>query len=131
MTKKDLAWYYVTRLAMVALWLLAATVAGLPIWASALAAAGMIAYFVWLPRSGRYVVRQDQPLAPMRRDERSLAISGRAATWGFVVETLLVSAGMVWGVISHQQGLAGFLALVLAAGLMTYLVAQGWLGRNS
>jgi hypothetical protein len=38
---------------------------------------------------------------------------------------------MVWGVISHQQGLAGFLALVLAAGLMTYLVAQGWLGRNS
>jgi hypothetical protein len=131
MTKKGLAWYYVTRLAMVALWLLAATVAGLPIWASALPAAGMIAYFVWLPRSGRYVVREDQPLAPMRRDERSLAISGRAATWGFVVETLLVSAGVVWGVLSHQQGLIGFLALVLAAGTLTYLVAQVWLGRQN
>jgi membrane protein DedA with SNARE-associated domain len=131
MTKKGLAWYYVTRLAMVALWLLAATVAGLPIWASALPAAGMIAYFVWVPRSGRYVVRQDQPLAPMRRDERSLAISGRAATWGFVVETLLVSAGVVWGVLSHQQGLIGFLALVLAAGTLTYLVAQVWLGRKN
>ena len=128
---KGLAWYYITRLAMVALWLLVATVAGLPIWASALAAAGMIAYFVWLPRSSRYVVRQDQPLAPMRRDERSLAISSRAATWGFVVETLLVSAGMVWGVLSHQQELARFLALVLAAGMVTYLVAQVWLGRQN
>lgn len=77
---KGLAWYYITRLAMVALWVLVATVAGLPIWASALPAAGMIAYFVWLPRSGRYVVREDQPLAPMGRDERGRAISGRAAT---------------------------------------------------
>ncbi|MCJ7620436.1 MAG: hypothetical protein MUP64_09495 [Anaerolineae bacterium] len=131
MTKKGLAWYYVTRLAMVALWLLVATVAGLPIWASALPAAGMIAYFVWLPRSGRYVVRQDQHLAPLRRDERSQAISRQAATWAFVVETLLVSAGMIWGVISHQQGLTGFLGVVLAAGMLTYLVVQGWLGRKS
>ena len=130
MTMKGLAWYYVTRLAVVALWLLVATVAGLPIWASALPAAGMIAYFVWLPRSGRYVVREDQPLAPMRRDERSLAIGRQAATWAFVVETLLVSAGMVWGVLSHQQGLTGFLGLVLAAGTLTYLVAQVWLGRQ-
>jgi hypothetical protein len=34
-------------------------------------------------------------------------------------------------VVSHQQGLAGLLALVLAAGLVTYLVAQGWLARTS
>jgi len=128
---KGLAWYYVTRLAMVALWLLVATVAGLPIWASALPAAGMIAYFVWVPRSGRYVVREDQPLAPMRRDERGRGVSGRAAAWAFVVETLLAGAGMVWGVLSHQQGLTGFLGLVLAGGMLTYLVAQGWLGRQS
>jgi len=128
---KGLAWYYVTRLATVALWLLLATVAGLPIWASALPAGGMIAYFVWLPRSGRYVVREDQPLAPMQRDERSRAISGRAATWAFVVESLLAGAGVVWGVVSLQQGLAGFLGLVLTAGLMTYEVAQVWLGRQN
>lgn len=128
---KGLAWYYVTRLAMVALWLLVATVAGLPIWASALPAAGMIAYFVWLPRSGRYVVREDQPLAPMRRDERSQALSSRAAAWAFVVETLLVGAGVVWGVVSQQHGLASFMGLVLAGGMFTYLVAQGWLGRQS
>lgn len=128
---KGLAWYYVTRLAMVALWLLVAMVAGLPVWLSVPTAAAMVAYFVWLPRSGRYVVREDQPLAPMRRDERGRAISGRAATWGFVVETLLVSAGMIWGVLSHQQELAGFLGLVLAGGMLTYLVAQGWLGRQN
>jgi len=38
---------------------------------------------------------------------------------------------MVWGVVSHQQGLTGYLGLVLAGGMLTYLVAQGWLGRNS
>jgi hypothetical protein len=128
---KGLAWYYVTRLALVALWLLVIMVAGLPVWLSVPTAAAMVAYFVWLPRSGRYVVRQDRPLTPMRRDERSLAISGRAAAWAFVVETLLAGAGMVWGVVSHQQGLTGFLGLVLAAGMFTYLVAQGWLGRQS
>jgi hypothetical protein len=131
MMVKGLTWYYVTRLAMVALWLLIATLAGLPVWASALPAAGMIAYFVWLPRSGRYVVREDQPLAPLRGDERSQAIRRQAATWAFVVETLLLSAGVIWGVTSHQQGLTGFLGVVLAAGMLTYLVAQGWLGRNS
>jgi hypothetical protein len=38
---------------------------------------------------------------------------------------------MVWGVLSHQQELAGFLAVVLAAGTLTYLVAQVWLGRKN
>jgi hypothetical protein len=128
---KGLAWYYVTRLAMVALWLLVAMVAELPIWLSIPTAAAMVAYFVWLPRSGRYVVHQDQPLAPMRRDERSRAVSGRAAVWAFIVETILAGAGMVWGTFSGQQELTGALGLVLAGGLLTYLVAQGWLGRQS
>ena len=128
---KGLGWYYVTRLALAALWMLVTMVAGLPLWLSVPTAAAMIAYFVWLPRSGRYVVREDQPLAPMRRDERGRAVSGRAATWAFVVETLLAGAGMVWGVVSHQEVLTGLLGLVLAAGMLTYLVAQGWMGRQS
>jgi hypothetical protein len=128
---KGLVWYYLTRLALVGLWLLVAMVAGLPIWVSVPTGAAMAAYFVWLPRSGRYVVREDQPLAPLRRDERGQAVSGRAATWAFVVLTVLLGAGMVWGVVSRQQGLTGFLGLVLAAGMLTYLVAQGWLGLRS
>jgi hypothetical protein len=128
---KGLTWYYITRFALVAVWLLVAAVAGLPVWLSLPAAAAMIAYFVWLPRSGKYVASEDQPLAPFRRDERSQALSSRAATWAFVVETLLAGAGVVWGVVSQQAGLAGSLALVLAAGLVTYLVAQGWLARTS
>jgi hypothetical protein len=128
---KGLAWYYVTRLAMVVLWLLVAMVAELPIWLSISTAAAMVAYFVWLPRSGRYVVCEDQPLAPMRRDERSRAISGRAAIWAFLVETLSAGAGLVWGTVSGQQELTDALGPVLAGGLLTYLVAQGWLGCQS
>jgi hypothetical protein len=131
MTMRGLGWYYVTRLALVALWLLVAVIAGLPVWLSVPTAAALIAYFVWLPRSGRYVVREDQPLAPMRRDERNQALTGRAATWAFVVETLLVGAGVVWATLSQQQGLAGFLSLVLAAGVLTYFVAQAWLAQRS
>jgi hypothetical protein len=128
---KGMSWYYVTRLALVALWLLVSLVAGLPVWLSVPTAAVMAAYFVWLPRSGRYVVRQDQPLAPMRRDERSRAVRDRATTWAFAVETLLVAVGIAWGALSHQQELTGFLGLVLAAGMMTYLLAQGWLASRS
>jgi hypothetical protein len=128
---KGLTWYYITRLALVALWLLVAAVAGLPVWLDLPVAAAMMTYFVWLPRSGRYVVREDEPLAPFGRDERSQALSSRAAAWAFAVETSLVCAGAVWGVVSQQQVFAGFLGLVLAASLMTYLVAQGWLARTS
>jgi hypothetical protein len=106
-------------------------VAGLPVWLSVPVAAAMVVYFVWLPRSGRYVIREGQPVAPMRRDERGRAVSGTAATWAFVVETLMAGAGMVWGVVSRQQVLTGFLGLVLAAGMLTYLVGQGWLARQS
>ena len=127
MIVKGMSWYYVTRLALVALWLLVALLAGLPVWLSVPIAAAMVAYFVWLPRSGRYVVSEGQRLAPMRRDERSRAVRDRAATWAFVVETLLVVVGIAWGTLSHQQELAGFLGLVLAAGMLTFLVAQGWL----
>lgn len=131
MIMRSLAWYYVTRLALVALWLGVATVGGLPLWASVLAAVGMIAYFVWLPHSGRYVVHEDEPLSPMRRDERMEAISGRAARWAFAVETLLAGAGMVWGTLSHRQEITAVLGSVLVGGTLTYLVAQGWLTRRS
>lgn len=128
---KGLTWYYVTRLALVALWLLVAEVAGLPVWLSAPTAVAVAAYFVWLPQSGRYVIRQDRPLAPVRRDERSQAISDRAATWAFVVQTLLAAAGIVWGALLYQQESASSLGLVLAAGMLTYVAARAWLDRTS
>ena len=128
---RGLAWYYVTRLAMVALWLLVGTVGGLPLWATVLSAAAMAAYFLWVPRSGRYPVREDQPLAPLRGDERGQAISGRAATWAFVVETLLAGVVGLWASSSGRQELSSVLSLVLGAGCLTYFVAQGWLGRRS
>jgi hypothetical protein len=128
---RGLAWYYVTRLAMVALWLVVATVGGLPWWANVLSAAAMAAYFLWVPRSGRYPIREDQPLAPLRRDERSQAISGRAARWAFAVETLLAGAVVLWAGSSGRQELSSVLSLVLVAGWLTYFVAQGWLGRKS
>ncbi len=130
MIVRELAWYYITRLAIVALWLVVATVGGLPPWASVLSSGAMIGYFVWLPLSGRYVVRQDRPLAPMRRDERTRAVSSKAVQWAFMVQVLLLGGGMVWATLSHQDQLGAILGLILGAGMLTYLVAQGWLSRR-
>lgn len=127
---RGLTWYYLTRLAVVALWLVVATVGGLPPWASVLSAAAMIGYFVWLPLSGRYVVSKDRPLAPMRRDERARAISSKAVRWAFMVQILLLGGGMVWATLSHQDQLGAIFGFILAAGMLTYLVAQGWLSRS-
>lgn len=119
MIMKGSAWKYVTRLAIVALWVVVAMVGGLPLWASVSPAVAMIAYFVWLPRSGRYVLHEDQPLAPMRRNERTQAISGRAAAWAIAVETLLMGMGMVWAALSGREELAAILGLVLGVGTLT------------
>ena len=129
MIVKGLTWYYVTRLAMVGVWLVVATIGGLPLWASAVPAAGMIAYFLWLPRGGRFVVREDQALTPMRRDERGEAINARAAKWALVVETLLVGVATVWAALAGQTGVSAALGLVQVATWLTYLVAQTWLSR--
>jgi hypothetical protein len=128
---RGLAWYYLSRLAIVALWLVAATVGGLPPWASVLPAAAMIGYFVWVPLSGRYVVHQDRPLTPMRRDERSQAVTYRAVAWAFTVQMLLLGFGIVWATLSRQEQLGAILGFILATGMLTYLVAQGWLSRRS
>jgi len=127
---KGLAWYYVTRLGVVAVWLFIATIGGLPLWANVLPAAAMTAYFLWLPRSGYYVVREDQPLAPMRRDERTQLISNRAATWAFIAETVLLGLGVVWSALSGRGELGAVLGFVLAAGSFAYLVAHAWLARR-
>jgi len=128
---KGSAWYYVTRLAIVALWVVVATVGRLPLWAGVSPAVAIIAYFVWLPRSSRYVLHEDQPLAPMRRNERTQAISGRAAAWAFAVETLLMGMGMVWAALSGREELAAILGLVLGVGMLTYPVAPSWPARRS
>ncbi len=130
MIVRGLAWYYLTRLAVVALWLVVAALGGLPPWASVLSAGAMIGYFVWLPLSGRYVVHKDRPLAPMRRDERAREISSKAVQWAFMVQILLLGVGMVWATLSHQDQLGAILGLILAAGMLTYLMAQGWLSRR-
>lgn len=130
MIVRGLAWYYITRLAIVALWLVVAAFGGLPPWASVLSAGAMIGYFVWLPLSGRYVVRKDRLLAPMRRDERTRAVSSKAVQWAFMVQILLLGGGMVWATLSHQDQLGAILGFILAAGMLTYLVAQGWLSHR-
>jgi len=131
MIVRGLAWYYLSRLAIVALWVVVATVGGLPPWASVLSAGAMIGYFVWLPLSGRYIVHEDRPLAPMRRDERSQAVTNKAVKWAFMVQILLLGAGMVWATLWHQEQLGAILGFILATGMLTYLAAQGWMSHRS
>ena len=124
--------YLVSRAAIVAVFGVAFAFAGLQWWWAVLAGTATFGLFLAAPRSGRYVVRQQGGVAPLRRDERARTIRDRATRNGFVL-TVLGVAGLtlVYGLILEAPvpvaALGGILALAFAA----YVVSDLWLRRSS
>ncbi|MFC1935788.1 hypothetical protein ACFLX9_03410 [Chloroflexota bacterium] len=92
-----------------ALWWMAVLVGGLS-----------LAFFLWAPRSGRYVVNRELGVTALRRDEHTQAVAGRAARMAFVV-TILVVGGLAiyYASIAQDDVPAGVLAFVVALGWLT------------
>jgi hypothetical protein len=80
--------YLVSRGVIVAVFGVALGFAGLRWWWAALAAAVTLGFFLVAPHSGRYVVRTQGGVAPLRRDERARAIRDKATRNGFVLTVL-------------------------------------------
>jgi hypothetical protein len=115
---------------MAAIFAAAMAAFGLVWWGAVLAGLLIMAAFVLLERSGRYVVQPGGGLSPMRRDEMALEISRRAGLNGFVTLVLGVS-GLVfyYGVIVHGSVPVGLLGLALALGVAAYVITEYWLRR--
>jgi hypothetical protein len=122
--------YYLTR-ALIAL--LLGVAVGLSMtnwWLGGLAGLATFAAFLWIPRSGRYVVQDQASAAPMRADEMSRAIRDRAARNSFVAVSLYLSALVIhFGLVAQADVPVELLNLALSLALAVY-VASDWLLRR-
>ena len=104
---------------------------GSPWWMAILVSAVLIALFLYAPHSGRYAVHPDLGVTALRRDERTQAITDRAARNAFVV-TVLVIAGITvyFGAILSASVPVIALKLTLALAALTYFLSDFWLRRS-
>lgn len=123
--------YYLTRVLISAALGGILALAGSPWWMSVSIGVLALAFFVWAPRSGRYVVHSESGIAPMRRDERTQAINDRAARNAFVVSMLATAAAAIYfGLVAHANVPVLVLDVMLSLGLLTYFVSDAILRRS-
>ena len=125
-----MTWYYVSRaaisIAVGGLFVLA----GAPWWMAAGVGVVALAFFMWAPRSGRYAVRHEDGVTALRRDERTQAITNRAARNGFAL-TMLSLAGLIlyFELVAYSDVPVSALALVLLIGTVTHFASDLWFRR--
>ena len=122
--------YTITRI-LLALGLAGAIYAASNLWWMAILTGGAaLAFFLWFPHSGRYTVRPEGGLAPMRRDERAQHINNRAGRNGFGI--LMLGLAVLVLFFSSPEGTVptGALNLLLMAGILSYLLSDLWMRRT-
>ena len=128
---KGLTWKYLfSRFVLVTLLALAMVALGTPVWMVLLVLALSMAALLLLVRSGRYVIRPESDLLPLRRDERGQLITHRAGGYGFVVVMVLLGAAILLYAIFPESPLArrmtalDAMQLIIAAGLITRVLSE-------
>lgn len=123
--------YYVTRTALSVVFGGLLVFMGLPWWGALLASLGMWAFFLWAPHSGRYVVRSQNGVTPLRRDERAKAIRDQAARNALVATVLTLSAVIIYfGLFAPADVPVPIVSLVLVLGMLAYFASDFWLRRS-
>jgi hypothetical protein len=129
--KRDLLWYYVTRGLIILAWVGVMVLLQAPSGTILLGALLMVAFYMWLPRSGRYVIQGDRPFAPLRRDEREQIISFRATSYAFAVLVALLAAVVLGADLRGQETLsADLVGITIGLGLAVWFAANVWLRRR-
>jgi len=122
--------YYITRTFISVAFGSLLMLAQLPWWSALLVSASVLGFFLWAPRSGRYVVRASGGSTPLRRDERTKAIRDQAARNALVCTMLAVAGATVYfGLITPRDVPVAILSLILALGVLTYFGSDFWLRR--
>ncbi len=128
---KGLSWQYLfSRFLLVTLLALVMVALGAPVWMALLVLALSMAALLLLVRSGRYTIRPESDLLPLRRDERGEDINRLASTYGFVVVTVLLGAAILLYTIFAESPLArrstplDAMQLIIGAGLITRVLSE-------
>ena len=122
--------YWFSRFLLVTLLALVMVALGVPVWMVLLVLALSMAALRLLVRSGRYAIRPENDLLPLRRDERGADINRRASTYGFVVVMVLLGAAILLYTIFSESPLArritalDAMQLIIAAGLITRVLSE-------
>ena len=84
-----------------------------------------LAIFLWLPHSGRYVVRAELGVTALIRDERTQRIADRAARNAGTV-TMIATGGVIiyFGLIASAKVPVAVLNFVLLLGILVYWVSD-------
>ena len=123
--------YYLSRVIISAVWGGFFRLAGAPWWMAVLAGAMALAWFLWAPRSGRYVVRPEHGPSALRRDDRTQAIADKAARNAFVVTYLaLGGVGLYYGLIAPGSVPIAVVNIVFVLGAAVYFGSDFWLRRT-
>ena len=122
--------YIASRAVVAAVLAVALYFGGLSWWSAALAWVATLTFFLWAPGSGRYVVRDKDGAAPLRRDERSQTVADKSARNAFVVTVLAVAAlTMVYGRVLEDSVPVSALVGVLGLAALTYALSDPFLRR--
>jgi hypothetical protein len=98
---------------------------------AAIVGALALAFFVWAPHSGRYLVRQEGGITPLRNDEMSQSVRAKAAGIAFAVVIPALAALIIYNESATDTGVPTWaLAIVLALGAITYAITDFWLRRS-
>ena len=94
-------------------------------WSGALVGAAALAFFLWAPRSGRYLMESSGGATPMRLDERTRVIRDRAARDAFIVLLLATSILLFYyGLIVPSSIPVQMLMGAWGLGGLTYFVSD-------
>lgn len=92
----------------------------------------MTGFYLWLPHSGRYVLRVDKPFSPLASDERERMISLQAAAYAFAVLVILLAASVIWsGLCGRDMLPVELVSTIMAIGLITQFIVSLWLHRKT
>lgn len=122
--------YYISRALISIAFAAVFAFTGTPWWQSALMGAAMLAFFFYAPHSGRYAVHPELGATALRRDERTQAISDKAARNAFVAGMLALAGVALYFAGSTTVPLAA-LHWILILGALVYFLSDLWLRRGS
>ena len=99
-------------------------------WASAIGfALGSLAIFIYLPKSGRYIIHDADSATPFRVDEYSKNIRNLASRDGFLMLTWGFFVLYAYGAITKTTLTANHFMLLFVVGWLTYLISDFWRRR--
>ena len=90
---------------------------------------GALAVFLYLPKSGRYIVLPENSVAPFRTDEYSQAIREKAARDGFVVLSLGFFLIHAYAQVAKVSIPIAWIDTLFGIGWLSYLVSDFWRRR--